>query len=102
MTYSNKELLDKVVEVIDRNEKQARLLLVLTRLILKSLSAKTLENVRNKLATENVFLLKVEDFGHDLDAWLDKGLTFDDIIGLLSRELGNYVNVSTKSDLWIN
>lgn len=99
MTYSNKELLDKVVYVIDQNEKQVRLLLVLTRLILKSLSAKTLENVRNKLATENIFLLKVEDFGHDLDAWLDKGLTFDDILNLISREIGNYVNVSTKSDL---
>lgn len=99
MTYSNKELLNKIMDVISENGKQARLLLVLTRLILKSLSAKTLENVRNKLATENIFCLRVEDFGHDLDAWLDKGLTFDDILELISKELGNYVNTSTKSDL---
>lgn len=96
MTYTNKELLNKVMDAINESEKKDRQLKVLTRLIIKSLSQKTLDNLSEK---GNIFLFKVEDFNGDLNYWLDKGLTFDDIIELISREIGSYVNDKTKSDL---
>lgn len=96
MTYTNKELLNKVMDAINESEKKDRQLKVLTRLIIKSLSQKTFEKLREK---GNIFLFKVEDFNGDLNQWLDKGLTFDDIIELISREVGRYVDCETKSDL---
>lgn len=58
---------------------------VLARLIIRTLTSKTIENIKSK----DVFQLKVSDFGSDLDSWLDKGLTFDEIINLISREISS-------------
>ena len=58
---------------------------VLARLIVRTLTSKTIENIKSK----DVFQLKVSDFGSDLDSWLDKGLTFNEIIDLISKEISS-------------
>lgn len=58
---------------------------VLARLIIRTLTSKTIENIKSK----DVFQLKVSDFGSDLDSWLDKGLTFSEIIDLISKEISS-------------
>lgn len=101
MEYEHKELINKTLEIIEENEHQKRLLEVLARLILKSFSAKTLESLKDKVANNSPYLLSVEDFNGELNQWLDKGLTYTDIMEIIARELGNYVktNGTPKSDL---
>ena len=101
MEYEHKELINKTLEIIEENEHQKRLLQVLARLILKSLSIKTLESLKESLNNTSPYLLKVEDFNGDLNQWLDKGLTFSEIMSLIAREIGNYVQINgtPKSDL---
>lgn len=58
---------------------------VLSRLIFRSFSEKTRETIQSK----KIYELKVNDFGKDLEMWLDKGLTFSEIINLIAKEVSN-------------
>lgn len=58
---------------------------VLARLIVRSFSEKTREAITSK----KVYELKVSDFGKDLEMWLDKGLTFNEIMNLIAKEVSN-------------
>lgn len=89
MDYKSKDLIERTLELINENEEQKRLLKVLTRLIVKSLSEKTIEHLKEQLNTTSPYFLTLEDFGNDLNYWLDKGLSFGDIIGLIAKDLGN-------------
>ena len=92
MDYEIRKTFEAVEELASKIEYQKTLLKVLANQILRCLSVKTKEHLKEELKQKNPYELNVSDFGTDLLTWLDKGLSFKDIIYLIAGDLNKYVD----------
>lgn len=85
MNFNLEKLNEATKSINDEMNELTRFANVLARLIVRSFSEKTREAITSK----KVYELKVSDFGKDLEMWLDKGLTFNEIMNLIAKEVSN-------------